>query len=62
MKSYCITHNVVTELPWDMMDECIFTSCPPPELPDNWIDFVIEPSPEELARMNLNAKELEISL
>lgn len=37
-----------------------FASCPPPELPVDWMENLVEPSPAELERMELSAKELEL--
>lgn len=59
MMFYCIIHD---EWTWngELYDEsaCILTSCPPPILPENWIDLVTEPSAEELEQMDANAEEL----
>ena len=38
--------------------EGILVDCPPPELSLDWIEFVIEPSPDEMELINLFASEL----
>jgi hypothetical protein len=61
--NYCITHEQKTELPVGYEDlTCIVTSCPPPELSPAWVDFVVEPSEEELIEMDMNAEALEADL
>lgn len=59
--SYCLTHETFTELPWDMQDECIFVTCPPPEvgLTFEEVDQLVPPSEEELIEMDMAAEVLE---
>lgn len=55
---YCITHELsnVSE-----NKVCLFASCPPPELEENWQDNLIEPSLLELHIMDLRSTELVTS-
>lgn len=50
---YCILHGVY-ELGYT--GNCILVSCPPPELPSDWIEHVQEPSEEELIEMDMSAE------
>lgn len=50
------------DLPEEMFCEGPFTYCHPPEIEDRWQDNLVEPSPDELERMDLNAKELLLEL
>lgn len=59
---YCLTHDIWLPDYLNGYVDCFLVTSLPPELPDNWIDFVVEPSPEEMERINLNARELELSL
>lgn len=61
---YCITHEIEGKIESKSMagELCLWVSCPPPELPEDWNENLVEPSPEELQRMNLNAKELKWEL
>lgn len=57
--NYCLTHEVMTEFPVGYADNtCVVVSCPPPAIPDNWVDLVTEPSLEELEIMDMNAQLL----
>ena len=59
---YCITHETWVTLPWDVFDNCITTSCHPPELPVGWENDVVPPTDEELILIDQNAKELALEL
>ena len=64
MWMYCLTHEgwINPELMDYVPEECLFTMSEPPELPDNWIEMVTEPSAEEMQKMELNADELLMDL
>ncbi len=59
---YCIIHEGWADPKFvelgDPCGICILTTCPPPTLPENWIDVVSEPSPNEWFTMQSNASHL----
>lgn len=54
---YCMTHGYA-KVENFIYPECVIVSSPPPDLPEDWIDSVSEPSPDELVVMNRNARLL----
>lgn len=70
---YCLSCERIcvvldTNITWHFADvkdgdepvECYgpFTTSTPPEIPENWVDFVVEPSEDELIEMDMNAEVL----
>lgn len=59
---YCLTHEC-----WGVvglassMNGCVYVSCPPPEMEENWQDNVSDPHRSELEMMDIFAQELVTS-
>lgn len=61
---YCIIHEMFGEMEVESLEGklCFWVTCPPPEIPKDWELHLTEPSPSEMAQINLNAQELELEL